>query len=53
MLIRSIGAALLVTAIALLGAEGAAACSCAFVAPETMLKQSDGAVIARLVGSSP
>ena len=40
------------TAIALLGAEGAAACSCAFIAPETMLEQAEGAVIAGLVGSA-
>ena len=52
-LIRSIGAAVLVTAIALLGPEGATACSCAFVAPETMLEQADGAVIARLVRVGP
>ena len=53
MLLRSIGAGVLVTAIALLGAEGAAACSCAFIAPETKLKQSDGAVVARLVRVKP
>ena len=47
------GAAVLVTAVALLGAEGAAACSCAFVAPEAKLRQSDGAVIARLVRVKP
>src|SRR3712207_4574713 len=43
----------LVAVAVLLAAEGAMACSCGFVAPETQLKQSDGAVVARLLKVKP
>ena len=43
----------LVVTLALAAAEGASACSCVQIDPETKLKQSDGAVVARLLRVKP
>jgi hypothetical protein len=43
----------LVVTLALAAAETASACSCVQIAPETKLRQSDGAVVARLLRVEP
>lgn len=48
-MIRAVAVAGLVAAAGLFAAESATACSCAYVAPERLLKEADGAVVARLL----
>ena len=48
-MVRALVIIALVTVAALATAEGALACSCVPIAPETQLKRADGAVIARLL----
>ena len=53
MVIRRLVLSAAILTLPLVAAESAFACSCVQIAPETKLKQSDGAVVARLLQVEP